>query len=291
MHCTKCGKKYLSDSIYCTGCGSHLEQRINEIEDIKKVSTLWIWARRLGSISIIGLFIIIGAVSDLGNESILSNNDGISSFNSGDDVTAILEFSDAVESAYTDESKINSLINLAYVYQGTEEYQLSLDTFQEALLLADINSISYNLIQGEIALLNKKHDIAITYFREAYSQEPTDFQVNNSIGLFYLDLEEEAPEYYDPEKALTHLRNANKYDLEKSEISKQNLAIAYYFNDNFDQSISLLSTTDIEAFPYMAIWLGLAYLGNNDESNATYYFKQSIDLGADVPQEIYDYLY
>ena len=35
--------------------------------------------------------------------------------------------------------------------------------------------------------------------------------------------------------ALVHAEKAFKYDLEKSEIIKQNLAIAHFFNDNFDE--------------------------------------------------------
>ena len=47
---------------------------------------------------------------------------------------------------------------------------------------------------------------------------------------------------------------------EKSEIAKQNLAIAYYFNEDFDQTISLLSTSNLTQHPYASYWLGLAYL-------------------------------
>ncbi len=101
-------------------------------------------------------------------------------------------------------------------------------------------------------------------------------------------MEEVAPRYADYSKALLYAKKAN--ELSPSEISKQNLAIAYYFNDNYSETISLLSSSNFTQHPYAAYWLGLAYLASEDNVNAKTYLQMSIDNGAEVPQEIYDYL-
>ena len=64
----------------------------------------------------------------------------------------------------------------------------------------------------------------------------------------------------------------------------------YYFNENYDKTISLLSTTNLTQHPYAALWLGLAYLGQEDHINARVNFQKAINGGAEVPQEIIDYL-
>jgi tetratricopeptide (TPR) repeat protein len=99
-----------------------------------------------------------------------------------------------------------------------------------------------------------------------------------------------APQYENYPKALFYAKKAYEYDTEKSEIAKQNLAIAYYFNENFDQTITLLSTSNLTQHPYAAYWLGLAYLRKEDHLNAQLYLQKAINGGAEVPQEIIDYL-
>jgi xylulose-5-phosphate/fructose-6-phosphate phosphoketolase len=96
-------------------------------------------------------------------------------------------------------------------------------------------------------------------------------------------------QYSDYAKALKYAIKANQ--LSPSEITKQNLAISYYFNDNYKQAISLLTTSaNISSQPYLAYWLGLSYAGDDQPTNAKYYLKMAINGGVDVPQEVMDYI-
>ncbi|MBU4204980.1 hypothetical protein KKH26_02280 [Patescibacteria group bacterium] len=212
------------------------------------------------------------------------------SFDSGDSQSAINQFQQAKQDAVSNENKINTLKNLAYVYIAESQNEQALSTFKEALNLAKANSFDYYLISGEIALLEYKPNSAILSFNKAYELNPNDYQINNTLALFYIDIEEIAPQYVDYPKALSFAKKAYEYDTEKSEISKQNLAIAYYFNDNFDQTISLLSSSNLTQHPYAAYWLGLAYLNKEDHINAKIYLQKAINSGVEVPQEIHDYL-
>lgn len=298
MFCKNCGKESRENQKFCTSCGtkfSSINEEKKEAPEVKplksfsKSKSSW-GAGRIITILVVLAMIGIGAYNSLDEDSITKNNEGLSSFDSGNSQTAINQLQQAKQDAVSNENKINTLKNLAYVYTSEEQNELSLSTFKEALALTKINSFDYYLISGEIALLEYKPNSAILSFNKAYELNPTDYQINNTLALFYIDLEEIAPQYVDYPKALAYAKKAYEYDTEKSEIGKQNLAIAYYFNENFDQTISLLSTSNLTQHPYAAYWLGLAYLSKEDHSNARLYLQKAINGGAEVPQEIIDYL-
>lgn len=298
MFCKNCGKESTENQKFCTGCGtkfSSVNEGKKEIPDTQHIKSVMQNKRSWGVGRIITILVVlamigIGAYNSLDEDSITKNNEGLSSFDSGDSQTAINQFQQANQNAVSNENKINTLKNLAYVYTTEGQNEQSLSTFKEALSLAKTNSFDYYLISGEIALLEYKPNSAILSFNKAYELNPTDFQINNSLAMFYLDLEEMAPKYADYPRALTYAKKAYEYGSKKSEVSKQNLAIAYYFNKNFDQTISLLSTTNLTQHPHAAIWLGLAYLGKEDNINARSNFQKAINSGVEVPQEIQDYL-
>ena len=302
MFCKKCGKKSANKQKFCITCGTLLSSDENS-EKTKANANETIFTKYSPSIHksswgvgrIITIFVIlamvgIGAYNSLDEDSITKNNEGLSSFDSGDSQAAINQLRQAKQDAISNENKINTLKNLAYVYTTEGQNEQALSTFKEALNLTKANSFDYYLVSGEIALLEYKPNSAILSFNKAYELNPSDYQINNTLALFYLDLEEIAPQYEDFPKALLYAKKAYEYDTEKSEIGKQNLAIAYYFNDNFDQTISLLSTTNLIQHPYMAYWLGLAYLNKEDQANANIYLQKAINGGVEVPQEIHDYL-
>lgn len=302
MFCKKCGKKLTDKQKFCTSCGAPLsgdenskKSEINSNETIFTKYSLPTHKSSWGVGRIIAILIVlaligIGAYNSLDEDSITKNNEGLQSFDSGDSQTAINQLQQAKQDAVSNENKINTLKNLAYVYTTEGQNEQALNTFKEALSLTKINSFDYYLISGEIALLEYKPNSAILSFNKAYELSPNDYQINNSLALFYLDLEEMAPQYENYLKALSHAKKAYEYDTEKSEIGKQNLAIAYYFNENFDQTISLLSTSNLTQHPYAAYWLGLAYLSKEDHLNAQIYLQKAINGGVEVPQEINDYL-
>lgn len=297
MFCKNCGKESNENQKFCTSCGAKFSGINKEEKEAPKVQfkpvsqnkSSWS-AGRIITILVVLAMIGIGAYNSLDEDSITKNNEGLSSFDSGDSQTAINQLQQAKQDAVSNENKINTLKNLAYVYTTEGQNELALSTFKEALALTKSNSFDYYLISGEIALLEYKPNSAILSFNKAYELNPTDYQINNTLALFYIDLEEIAPQYVDYPKALTYAKKAYEYDPDKLEVSKQNLAIAYYFNENYDKTISLLSTTNLTQHPYAALWLGLAYLGQEDDINARINFQKAISGGAEVPQEIIDYL-
>ena len=180
-------------------------------------------------------------------------------------------------------------VNLAYVYSSEGKNDLALNTFKEALTFASEGTVDYYLISGEIALLEGKPNSALVAYNKAYEKDPNGFQINNALNLFYLDIADERPQYSNYPKALTYALKAN--EVQPSDITKQNLAIAYHLNENYKQAISLfLSVNNISGQPYVAYWLGLAYAGDQQPINAKRYLQIAIDGGVDVPQEVINYM-
>ncbi len=295
MFCKNCGNKSESDQKFCTSCGAPFSTSAEKSEPIFSKSSP---PKPKGSPTgkIIGIIVLIafigwGIYASLDDDSISQNNDALSSFDSGDSQTAINQLQQASQGAVTDDTKINTLKNLAYVYESEGLYDDAYDAYTEALALTNEGSFDYYLISGEIALLEGKPNAALLSYNKAYEKNPNDYQINNSLALFYIDIEDLYPQYVDYPKALTYAKRAYELDPEKSEVAKQNLALAHFFNENYSQTISLLSTTNLTQHPYMAYWLGLAYVSNGDESNGRFYLQKAVDAGVDVPQEVYDYLY
>jgi tetratricopeptide (TPR) repeat protein len=230
----------------------------------------------------------LGAINSIDNTAVDTNNKALDAYNSGNSDQAIAQFQQASQSAVTNTNKINSLKNLAYVYSSEGKDDLALSTFQEALALASADSIDYFLISGEIAELENKPNAALIAYNKAYAKDPQNFQVNNSLALFYIDLYDVHPQYVDYAKALSFAQKANQS--QNDNISKKNLALAYYFNENYTQTISLLRSVDISKEPNYAYYLGLAYAAMEDTVNAKIYLRQAIAGGMKVPQNVYDYI-
>jgi tetratricopeptide (TPR) repeat protein len=296
MYCNKCGKKNSEGSKFCKHCGAnfdgidtgnkteHIEHSTSSKVEKKKSS---IWGKVITAIVIL-LIVGGGIYGSVDKVPIATNNEALTNFDTGDSASAIQKFRQAANEATTDETKIAALKNLGYVYSTEGQSTQAISAFKEALPLTTQDTFDFYLISGEIALLEGNVNDALTNYNNAYRLNPEDFQINNALALFHLDLEGVAPNYVDYSKALLYDKKAN--ELSPSEISKQNLAIAYYFNDNYSETISLLSTSNFTQHPYAAYWLGLAYLGNKDDVNAKTYLQMAIDNGAEVPQEVHDYL-
>ncbi len=295
MYCHKCSKQILENSKFCKHCGVQLEGVRKDIESKQieqpslphKSEKKKSWG---GIIKILVLLAIFGfgTYSAVDKEQIKTNNEAIITFDAGDKKTAIEQFRKAANEATSNEVKVSALKNLAYVYSTDTQTTEALGAFNEALPLTTQNTFDYYLISGEIALLNRDINKALTNYNSAYRLNPENFQINNALALFHLDLEGIAPKYTDYSKALLYAKKAN--ELSPSETSKQNLAIAYYYNKNYSETITLLSSSNFTQHPYAAYWLGLAYLGNKDDANAKIYLQKSIDNGAEASQEVHDYL-
>ena len=291
MFCKNCGQKREVDQKKCIVCKTVFTDAITKETEVKEVTekkSFW----SIGRI-IFGIFILFsvgsGIYGNLDEGVVEKNNDGLASYEIGDNESAIIQLEQAKNEAVTDVNKILTLMNLAYVYEDEGDIDNALNSFTEALEVAKENSFDYYLIMGEIALLENKPNSAIISFQKAYELKPEDFQINNTLTLFYLNLDGMTTAYEDDVKALEHAHKSFDNDPDKSEIIKHNLAIAHLFNGNNDEVISLMSTTNFEHHPYMAYWLGIAYMNIGDDINAKKTFQISLDNGEELEPELNDY--
>lgn len=236
------------------------------------------------------LKIIFGAISSVDNNAVDKNNSAQESYQSGGNAEqAISQLQQASRDAVTNSTKLTAKTNLAYVYSSEGKNDLALSTFREALVLAPEGTIDYYLILGEVALLEDKPNAALIAYNKAYEKDPNNFQINNALNLFYLDIADERPQYSDVSKAISYAVKAHQ--IQPSDITKQNLAIAYHLNKDYKQSISLLlSISNIASQPYLAYWLGLSYAGDEQPVNAKRYLQIAINGGVEVPKEIINYM-
>ena len=93
----------------------------------------------------------------------------------------------------------------------------------------------------------------------------------------------------DYNKALKYLKNA-KINNPDSEILKENLAITYFFLEEYDIALNLFFEIDYNTKNYLNYWIGLCYFGKEDYLRAKIYLQQAVDSGMDVEQEIIDFL-
>ncbi len=294
MFCKNCGTKSESTKKFCTNCGKEFSTATNDHSEQStpnftkpNFESSWSAGRIIGVLFIIGFF-AWGAYSSSDDDSIEKNNTALSTYDSGNSEQAINQFQEASELAVTNEAKINTLKNLGYALSSESRDDEAQAAFQEALALTKEGSFDYYLISGEIADLQNKPNSALLSFNKAYEIGPGEFQVNSALAIFYIDMDDLHPQYVDYPKALIYAQKA--YDLSGLEIAKTNLALAHYFNEDYTQTISLLSTANISNSPIKAYFLGLAYMQVDDSMNAKKYLRQAIAGGLEVPQEIKDYI-
>lgn len=304
MFCKNCGTESLETKKFCTNCGN----AFSAVQNSKTISPRPVrppmpkerWTKGqiiktvLGVVFVGGLIFLkfgLGAINSIDSTAVDKNNAAQESYQAGGDPNqAISQLQQASQNAVTNSTKMTTKVNLAYVYSSEGKNDLALATFKEALPLASEGILDYYLISGEIALLEGKPNAALIAYNKGYEKDPNDFQINNALNLFYLDIADERPQYSNVSKALTYAIKANQ--VQPSDITKQNLAIAYHLNENYKQSISLLSSIpNISSQPYLAYWLGLSYAGDEQPINAKRYLQIAINGGVDVPQEIIDYMH
>jgi tetratricopeptide (TPR) repeat protein len=209
-------------------------------------------------------------------------------YNRGGDSTDTINTLDEAAKLAEGETKIESLKNLAFVYISEDEQKEALKTFKEALSLISDKSLNYYLISGNIAELEGNSQAALADYNKALTIDPNDFQTNNSLGTLYLGLSTSTEKFTDYNKALKY--NKKAYDIDKQEAAIGNLALSYYFLENYDQTISLLLQTSLENKGSNNFWLGLAYLNKKDFIHARIYFQKAVNLGMEVPPEVQSFL-
>ncbi len=239
------------------------------------------------------VIVIIGGIYAFSDEeSVDKNNQAVSSFDAGDTSDEVVsQLKEAADKATTKETRITTLKNLAYLYDSREEEGLARETFEKALEEAKKDSLDYHLIKGEIAYLDDDFQQAGDHFRKAHQLNSDDFQVNNTLALFYIDLEDESPGVVNYPKALEHAQKAyQESEPDRKSTAGKNLAIAHYFNDDFGQSVELLKDRDFDNDPSSALWLGLAYLNQGYQENAQLYLREAKQRGVEIGPDLEDYL-
>ncbi|MEX0910108.1 MAG: tetratricopeptide repeat protein [Candidatus Paceibacterota bacterium] len=291
MFCTNCGNEINEGQRFCTSCGNSVkgaEKSFNsEIKQkTKKIKKPWTIGRVIKYviviIIVIGLLfikLILGAIGLVDEAAVNSNDKGLSALDSGDYNSAIQHLEEASDSAVTSSAKMTTLTNLGYVYSSDGKYAEALQNFKEALNYATVNSFDYYLISGEIALLENKPQIALQHYKNAYNLKSDDFQINNALNLFYLDMNDEYPEYSDPQKALTHALKAHQASASETKgTATENLAIAYYLNGDFTKAITYFKQTKQDQ-PYIQLWLGMSYYSLGDYDVARPYLQRASNGG------------
>jgi len=295
MNCKNCGKKIRVGHKFCTNCGNECASGIGGklfFGILKKIRRVFV----LRVNSIIPILVIVflmgnSIYSSLDESSIEKNNSGLSSYDSGNVELSINKLKEAKELALTSDSKMNASLNLAYVYFSEGRAEESLLSFKDALSYTKEGSFYYYLISGEIALAEARPDDAKFNYDQAYKQQPNNFQINNALSLFYLDISRVAPSYHDPAIAIQYAQRVFEFsDIGKKNNAIRNLAVARYYNEDFDDVISLLTGADYSGDAHSDYWIGLAYYGKDDDVNAKLYFQKAADGGIELGEEVVEYL-
>lgn len=294
MQCATCGKE-IARGKFCAECGKLYglkEAATSSTETAEKLAGSTKPFKIVANIVsvIIGLVVIgFSVYGSLDNQAVDSNNAALDAYDSGDSDAAISGLEAAIDEAATTDTKIRALVNLAYVHLADDETAAAMARFEEALALAEPDSFRYHLVSGEIAELNGDPESTLEHYLAAYEQDPYNSQINSTLALFYLDFNDVRSDYADYEQALFHAHAA--YSAEQSPTTEENLGFAYYYNENYANAVKyFLMEDDFTADPYMAMWTGYAYWDMGDTANAQTYFRRAVDYGAEVPDEVREFL-
>ena len=283
MYCEKCGSEITNEDKFCGFCGAPANNNQKSKKN-KRIDRDFNFIIRIVIVLII--FGFLGSYSD--NNVNEYNDKGIEYADKTDNYeVAINSFKQASENYTNDKDKTISLINLALTYEADENNEMALKTYEEALQYAKDESYSYFIIKGGIYELKHNYNFALQNYNKAYNINPDEYQINSILGIYYIDTNEEGHEDYS--KALKYSKKA--YDLNPtSDTSKENLAVVYYFLEDYDKALSLFLETNYKEKGANNYWLGLIYIMKEDDVKAKYYLKKSSALGTDLEPEIIDYL-
>lgn len=294
MKCQSCSKSLAEGQNYCGACGTqtslmssenhHQESGIIDVSGSKSYNNLI-------AIFVVIFIVIAGFFAQRELNTRTDNDTALSQFESGKSREAIELLEQASQSAVAEETKLITLVNLANIYASDSEYEKALETYKEALPYAKAGTSDFFLVSGEVALYEGRFEEAKENYLKAYELAPNDFQINNALNLFYLDLDDIYPRLVDYPEALRHAKIAleSSEDLVKN-TARQNLGIAYFFNDDYEQAITYLSYSSIEDEPYVAYWLGLAHMANENSEQAAYYLNFAVDRGVPGAQDLLEYM-
>jgi len=305
MFCIKCGNQIKTTQKFCTNCGTSVENSKKETtaKPKKKKFSFFsqkalsrckkYWSMRPNIMTIIYMFIIGFMIYGwISGDFTSKNTKGIEELGSGNSESAEEYFTEAVSENNTKENQIILLKNLAYSQLANKDEEQSLNSFKEALKLTTKNSFDYYYISGEISELEGKFNLALQNYNKAYELVPLNFQINNALALFYLNGKDLIPQYEDYKKALFHGKMALENSNENMKgMMTRNLAAIYFWNENYDKAISLLSTENIDHDPASAFYFGMSYFNKEDSTEDEImkgfdYMKKAADAGFEAAQII-----
>jgi tetratricopeptide (TPR) repeat protein len=296
MYCKNCGHRTIDPAkTACEKCGTLFTQENSIKQEPVAEAEVAAGASKAGKIrKIIGFIFILGIIgwniyASLDESAIDKNNDALAAYQSGDTDQAIAQFKQAVNEAVTTQTKIDTRINLTYAYISVGRVEEALAVLRDALTFTEKDSFYFHLINGEIALIEDKADLALAEYSKAYEQKPDDFQINTALTLFYIDMENMHPALVDYAKALIHAKKAYEAD-DKSVLTTKNLAAVQYFNGNYSETITLFTSVDINNEPLNQFILGMAYAQIGNDVNAKRYLRLAMEGGMELPQDIKEYV-
>ncbi len=297
MLCKQCGAPLTTESKFCDKCGAAVSSDASASGAQKKAKAYSkgssnVWIGRIIWIVIILALGGWGVYSSQDQQAVTTSNSAVDTFNSNDSQSgtqsAIQQFQTALSNATDNSTKLTILKNLAFAYDANNDTTDELSTWQQALQYAPKESSDYYLVSGEIAELQNEPGTASEDLNQANTINPNDYQISNTLGLFYLDLSSSWTAYDSNPKALQYLQES--YNLENDDVSTVNLAVAEYYNNDYQQSISLLTPLNIAAHPAVPFWIGRDYAAENDVTDAKIWFQKGIAAGAQVPQDVTEYM-
>lgn len=239
-----------------------------------------------------GLIVIIVAVSigvsflTTDNKSINAYEEGNNAAHRGDYTTAIENFEYMAQNAKNDEDKARGFISLGYTYMALND----IDTAKIALMSAkeiaettprdDLTGIA----SAELALLNNNPEEAQKQYMFAYDADPQNYEINNSMAIFYMDLEGRSTEYINDSQALIHAQKAFDAKDEYTHVTATfHLGLAHYFNENFTEAIQYLTQLQDPTAWY---WTALAYYDSQDQAQADTFMQKALNAGIQPEPEI-----
>lgn len=288
MICKNCQKETKTRRGFCTGCGKSLKDAVGKTYQYSWKSIFYTFLRYC----FVVIFIIGFIVAAIEDRAVNKNNQALEDLNKGDFNASIEQLKTAVETAPTDELKGQILTNLGYAYYNADRFEEATETFKEAIRYVSQESFEYLLLSGEVAELENMPAIALAHYLRAYEKKPTSFQVNTSLGLIYLDLEDKNPALFDPEKALNHLQRAyDSRDDFMTNIASHNLGNAHLVNGNYQEAIDVLSDPSVTLTPIGNGIIGYCYYWLYEPEKSKPHFEKYIDAGFEIEDFIYEELF
>lgn len=223
------------------------------------------------------------------DEVLINTNKAAEFMSQGQFTEAAQLYNKAASSTRFDEDKTTLYMNAAYAYLDDNSNDDAIRSFELAQKYAGNGTAQYDLIAGEISLLQGNAEEALAHLDSAYTKNPQDYQINNTFGVFYLGLDDVTESYKDPAKALTHLKIAYEADNTVMTV-KGNLGFAYSMMGDYDKAIEFFLDAQSMGARGLDVWIGLMYVNKGDLEVARSYLEKAQEKGFISAEDVENYL-